>query len=87
MLKVKYSYNFLSNESKLRNGTKTFLEPKFYLFLVKFKKLEFIAPLIPELISFVYPVQHDYMIWVDNIKKIIQTLVLFSGLKYIPRSY
>jgi len=35
----------LFNKSKLRNGTKTFLEPKF-LCTVKFKKLGFIAPLI-----------------------------------------
>jgi len=37
MLKVKYSYQFF-NKSKLRNGTKTFLEPKFFS-IVKFKKL------------------------------------------------
>jgi len=37
----------LFNKSKLRNGTKAFLEPNFflYLFLVKFKKLGFSAPL------------------------------------------
>jgi len=35
----------LINKSKLRNGTKTFLEPKFFLFTVKFKKLGFSAPL------------------------------------------
>jgi len=34
----------LFNNSKLRNGTKTFLEPKFFLF-VKFKKLGFSDPL------------------------------------------
>jgi len=33
------------NKSKLRNGTKTFLEPKFF-FIFKFKKLRFSAPLI-----------------------------------------
>jgi len=34
-------------KSKLRNGTtKTFLEPKFSLFVVKFKKLGFSAPLM-----------------------------------------
>jgi len=38
----KSSYNFL--KSKLRNGTKAFLETKFSLFLVKFKKLGFSAP-------------------------------------------
>jgi len=32
------------NKSKLRNRTKTFLEPKF-LFIVKFKKLGFSTPL------------------------------------------
>jgi len=31
---------------KLRNGTKTNLEPKFFSILVKFKKLEFSAPLM-----------------------------------------
>jgi len=36
----------LFNESKLRNGTKTFLEPNFSLLTVKFKKLRFSAPLI-----------------------------------------
>jgi len=35
----------LFNKSKLRNGTKMFLEPNFSLFIVKFKKLEFSAPL------------------------------------------
>jgi len=36
----------LFNISKLRNGTKTFLEQKFFsLFIVKFKKLGFTAPL------------------------------------------
>jgi len=35
----------LLNKSKLRNGTKTFLESKFSLFIVKFKKLGFSAPL------------------------------------------
>jgi len=34
----------LFNESKLRNGTKTFLEPKFFS-IVRFKKLGFSAPL------------------------------------------
>jgi len=42
----KSSYNFF-NKSKLRNRTKTFLETKFFsLFLVKFKKLGFSAPLM-----------------------------------------
>jgi len=36
----------LLNKSKLRNGIKTFREPNFSLFIVKFKKLEFSAPLI-----------------------------------------
>jgi len=35
----------LFNKIKLRNGTKTYLEPKFFLFIVKFKKLGFSAPL------------------------------------------
>jgi len=35
----------LFNKSKLRNGTKTFLEPKFFSIIVKFKKLGFSAPL------------------------------------------
>jgi len=35
----------LFNNSKLRNGTKTFLEQKVSLFIVKFKKLGFSAPL------------------------------------------
>jgi len=43
----------LFNKSKLRNKTITFLEPKFFS-IVKFKKLEFSAPLnympLPELI-------------------------------------
>jgi len=34
----------LFNKSKLRNGTKMFLEPNFFS-IVKFKKLEFSAPL------------------------------------------
>jgi len=36
----------LLNKNKLRNGTKTFLETIFFC-KVKFKKLEFSAPLIP----------------------------------------
>jgi len=35
----------LFNKSKLRNGTKTFLEANFSLFIVKVKKLRFSAPL------------------------------------------
>jgi len=35
----------LLNKSKLRNGTKAFLETKSSLFLVKFKKLGFSASL------------------------------------------
>jgi len=34
------------NKSKLRIGTKMFVEPNFSLFIVKFKKLGFSAPLI-----------------------------------------
>jgi len=34
----------LFNKSKLRNRTKTFLEPNFSLLIVKFKKLGFSAP-------------------------------------------
>jgi len=44
MLKVVKVLLQLFNKSKLRNGTKTFLEPKF-LFIVKFKKLWFSTPL------------------------------------------
>jgi len=33
------------NKSKLRNGTKTLLERKFFSIIVKFKKLEFSASL------------------------------------------
>jgi len=37
----------LFNKSKLRNGTKTHLKPKFFsIYIVKFKKLRFSAPLI-----------------------------------------
>jgi len=36
----------LFNNSKLRNGTKTFLRPNFSLFIVKFKKLGFSTPLM-----------------------------------------
>jgi len=32
-------------KSKLKNGAKTFLEPKFSLLIVKFKKLGFSVPL------------------------------------------
>jgi len=35
----------LFNQSKLKNGTKTFLEPIFSLFVVNFKKLGFSSPL------------------------------------------
>jgi len=35
----------LFNKRKLRNGTKTYLDKFFSLFLVKFKKLGFSAPL------------------------------------------
>jgi len=35
----------LFNKSKFRNGTKTHLEQNFSLFIVKFKKLGFSAPL------------------------------------------
>jgi len=31
----------LFNKSKLRHGTKTFLEPNFFLFIVRLKKLGF----------------------------------------------
>jgi len=44
MLKVKVPLQFF-HKSKLRNGTKTFPEPKI-LFIVKFKKFGFSAPLI-----------------------------------------
>jgi len=47
MLKVKVLLQ-LFNKRKLRNGTKTFVEPKFfstYIRIVKFKKLGFSAPL------------------------------------------
>jgi len=43
MLKVKVLLQ-LFNKKKLRNGTKTFLEPNFFS-IVKYKKLEFSAPL------------------------------------------
>jgi len=33
------------NKNKLRNGTKTFLEPKFFSIYSQFKKLGFSAPL------------------------------------------
>jgi len=33
------------NKGKLRNGTKTYLEQNFSLFVVKFKRLGFSAPL------------------------------------------
>jgi len=36
----------LFNKSKLRNGTKTYLEQIFSLFIVKLKKLGFSDPLI-----------------------------------------
>jgi len=36
----------LFNKSKLKNETKTFLEPKFFFFIVKFKKSGFSASLI-----------------------------------------
>jgi len=35
----------LFNKCKFKNGTKTFLEPKLFLLIVKFKKLGFSAPL------------------------------------------
>jgi len=38
-------------QSKLRNGTKTFLEPKFSQFIVRFKKLGFSASLMLILIN------------------------------------
>jgi len=34
----------LFNKRKLRNGTKTFLEAKFFMIIVKCKKLELRAP-------------------------------------------
>jgi len=40
----------LFNKNKLRNGTKTFLEPYFSLFIVKLKKLGFSASL-----SYIFP--------------------------------
>jgi len=43
MLKVKFSYNFLTKASK-EMGPKRFLAPIFSLFTVKFKKLGFSAP-------------------------------------------
>jgi len=36
----------LFNKRKLRNRTKTYLEQNFFFFVVKFKKLEFSAPLL-----------------------------------------
>jgi len=44
MLKVKYSYNFLTKSSK-EMGLKRFLSQNFSLFIVKFKKLGFSATL------------------------------------------
>jgi len=41
---VKSSYNFFYKR-KLINETKTYLEQNFFLFIVKFKKLGFSAPL------------------------------------------
>jgi len=35
----------LFSKSKFRNGTETFLESNFSLFIVKFKKIRFSAPL------------------------------------------
>jgi len=35
----------LFNKRKLRNGTKTYLEQNFFLFIDKFKKFGFSAPL------------------------------------------
>jgi len=35
----------LFNKSKLRNGIKAFVQPNFSLFIVKFNKLGFSAPL------------------------------------------
>jgi len=43
----------LFNKSNLRNETETFLEPKFSLFIVKFKKLRFSARLRTSSLSFV----------------------------------
>jgi len=44
MLKVKYSYNFLTKAS-YEVGPKRFQSQNFSLFIVKFKKLGFSAPL------------------------------------------
>jgi len=46
---------YLFNKSKLRKGTKTFLEPNFSLFRVKFKKLGSSAPLRPQFFKFLRP--------------------------------
>jgi len=43
----------LYKKSKLRNGTKTYLEQFFSLFIVKFKKIGFSAPLIVRLSAFI----------------------------------
>jgi len=47
MLKVNLLLQ-LFNKSKLRNGTKTFLEPMFFSSIVNFKKLGFSVPLQPQ---------------------------------------
>jgi len=48
----------LLNKSNLINGTKTFLETKFFIFLVKFKRLGFSVPLIFYKHKTVKPYQH-----------------------------
>jgi len=63
ILKVKVLLQ-LFNKSKLKNGTKTLLEPKF-LFIVKFKKLGFGAPLS----KIVFQKQKRQKFWPNLIKK------------------
>jgi len=48
----------LFNKQKLRNGIKTYLEQFFSLFIVKFQKLGFSAPLKVSIHSIPFDVQH-----------------------------
>jgi len=67
------------NKIKLRNGTKTFLEPNFSLFIVKIKKLGFSAPLIffkdPSLIKYRYSRRKSEL--VRNAQSLLQHLKFF----------
>jgi len=70
----------LFNKSKSRNGTETFLEPKFSS-IVKFKKLGFSAPLNPLLLKYQY--SEKFYWWNEPCKLEFYRFKFFEAI-YLP---